>query len=136
MVEKHKNKKKKTKNKQKHKTKNKNKNKNHNTPTTPQPNNHTKTKTHTKTQNSDRTGESIVQLAQPASVEATVDVAWAQVRGRRSPMVGNLVVADLVLEPGVENNRELTAAITKRPKVRETNNSTRVIPDGRFFIRR
>jgi acyl-coenzyme A synthetase/AMP-(fatty) acid ligase len=40
------------------------------------------------------------------------DVAWAQVRGRRSPMVGNLVVADLVLAPGVENTRELSAAIT------------------------
>lgn len=40
------------------------------------------------------------------------DVAWAQVRGRKSPMVGNLVVGDLVLNPGVENTRELLAAIT------------------------
>lgn len=40
------------------------------------------------------------------------DVAWAQVRGRKSPMVGNLVVADLVLTPGVESSRDLLAAIT------------------------
>lgn len=40
------------------------------------------------------------------------DIAWAQVRGRRSPMVGNLVVADLVLEPGVEAGKELNAAVT------------------------
>lgn len=40
------------------------------------------------------------------------DVAWAQVRGRKSPMVGNLVVADLVLAEGVENGRETSAAIT------------------------
>lgn len=40
------------------------------------------------------------------------DVAWAQVRGRKSAMVGNLVVADLVLAPGVPNSREITAAIT------------------------
>ncbi|RZI85311.1 MAG: long-chain fatty acid--CoA ligase [Microbacterium sp.] len=40
------------------------------------------------------------------------DVAWAQVRGRKSPMVGNLVVADLVLVPGVEGTRDQLAAIT------------------------
>lgn len=40
------------------------------------------------------------------------DIAWAQVRGRKSPMVGNLVVADLVLNPGVEGSRDLLAAIT------------------------
>ncbi|MET3961443.1 acyl-coenzyme A synthetase/AMP-(fatty) acid ligase [Marmoricola sp. OAE513] len=39
------------------------------------------------------------------------DVAWAQVRGRKSPMVGNLVVADIVLADGVENTRELITAI-------------------------
>lgn len=45
-------------------------------------------------------------------LQAHPDVVWAQVRGRRSPMVGNLVVADLVLAEGVANNRETTAAIT------------------------
>lgn len=40
------------------------------------------------------------------------DVAWAQVRGRKSPMVGNLVVGDLVLKPEVENTRDRLAAIT------------------------
>lgn len=40
------------------------------------------------------------------------DVSWAQVRGRKSPMIGNLVVADLVLAPGVENTRELLDEIT------------------------
>jgi acyl-coenzyme A synthetase/AMP-(fatty) acid ligase len=28
------------------------------------------------------------------------DVAWARVRGRKSPLVGNLVVADVVLNSG------------------------------------
>lgn len=40
------------------------------------------------------------------------DIAWAQVRGRKSPMVGNLVVADLVLNPEVQNTRDLLASIT------------------------
>lgn len=40
------------------------------------------------------------------------DVAWAQVRGRKSPMVGNLVVADVVLSPGVENSRDVLTAIS------------------------
>lgn len=40
------------------------------------------------------------------------DIAWAQVRGRKSPMVGNLVVADLVLNPGVTNDKELQASVS------------------------
>lgn len=40
------------------------------------------------------------------------DVAWAQVRGRKSALVGSLVVAEIVLAPGVEDTRELTAALT------------------------
>ncbi|MFL6060895.1 MAG: AMP-binding protein [Marmoricola sp.] len=45
-------------------------------------------------------------------------IAWAAVRGRKSGVVGNLVVADVVLEPGVEDtpelNRELTAWCSAR----------------------
>ncbi|MCZ4498632.1 MAG: Acyl-CoA synthetase (AMP-forming)/AMP-acid ligase II-like protein [Marmoricola sp.] len=40
------------------------------------------------------------------------DVAWAAVRGRRSALVGSLVVAEIVLEPGAQDTRELTAALT------------------------
>jgi len=39
-------------------------------------------------------------------------VAWAQVRGRKSPLVGSLVVADVVLAPGVEETPELLAELT------------------------
>lgn len=45
-------------------------------------------------------------------LQAHPDIAWAAVRGRRSPLVGNLVVADVVLRPGVEESRELLAGIT------------------------
>lgn len=40
-------------------------------------------------------------------------VAWARVRGRRSPLVGSLVVADVVLAPGVEQSPELLAELTR-----------------------
>jgi acyl-coenzyme A synthetase/AMP-(fatty) acid ligase len=40
------------------------------------------------------------------------DVAWASVRGRKSALVGSLVVAEIVLAPGVEDSRELQAALT------------------------
>ncbi|MFL6160049.1 MAG: AMP-binding protein [Marmoricola sp.] len=40
-------------------------------------------------------------------------VAWARVRGRRSPLVGSLVVADVVLAPGFEQSPELLAELTK-----------------------
>lgn len=39
-------------------------------------------------------------------------IAWAQVRGRKSPLVGSLVVADVVLAPGVEQTKELLAELT------------------------
>lgn len=35
-------------------------------------------------------------------------VAWAAVRGRRAPLVGAVVVADVVLEPGIADAAELT----------------------------
>jgi len=40
------------------------------------------------------------------------DIAWASVRGRKSALVGSLVVAEVVLEPGLEESRELLAAVT------------------------
>lgn len=40
------------------------------------------------------------------------DVAWASVRGRKSALVGSLVVAEVVLEPGLTESRELLAALT------------------------
>ncbi|MFL6022503.1 MAG: AMP-binding protein [Marmoricola sp.] len=40
-------------------------------------------------------------------------VAWARVRGRRSPLVGSLVVADVVLAEGVEKGPELLAELTR-----------------------
>ena len=39
-------------------------------------------------------------------------VAWARVRGRKSPLVGSLVVADVVLAPGIEQSPELLAELT------------------------
>jgi acyl-coenzyme A synthetase/AMP-(fatty) acid ligase len=45
-------------------------------------------------------------------LSAHPDVAWAQVRGRKSALVGSLVVADIVLNPGLEDSRELQAALT------------------------
>ncbi len=47
-----------------------------------------------------------------AVLQSHPDIAWAAVRGRRSALVGNLVVADVVLEPGREESRELLAAVT------------------------
>lgn len=40
------------------------------------------------------------------------DVAWAAVRGRKSALVGSLVVAEIVLAPGQTESRELLAALT------------------------
>lgn len=40
------------------------------------------------------------------------DVAWASVRGRRSALVGSLVVAEVVLAPGLAESRELLASLT------------------------
>jgi len=45
-------------------------------------------------------------------------VAWARVRGRKSPLVGSLVVADVVLAPGVEEGPELLAELTAWCKAR------------------
>jgi acyl-coenzyme A synthetase/AMP-(fatty) acid ligase len=40
------------------------------------------------------------------------DVAWAAVRGRKSALVGSLVVAEVVLAPGIVDSRELQADLT------------------------
>ena len=40
------------------------------------------------------------------------DVAWAHVRGRRSPLVGSLVVAEVVLESGSTEAPDVLAALT------------------------
>ncbi|RNL81229.1 AMP-binding protein [Nocardioides marmorisolisilvae] len=40
-------------------------------------------------------------------------VAWARVRGRKSPLVGSLVVADVVLAEGFEQSPELLAELTR-----------------------
>ncbi|RNL62235.1 long-chain fatty acid--CoA ligase [Nocardioides marmoriginsengisoli] len=40
------------------------------------------------------------------------EIAWAAVRGRKSALVGNLVVAEVVLTPGATDSRELQAALT------------------------
>lgn len=40
------------------------------------------------------------------------DVAWASVRGRKSALVGSLVVAEVVLSPGLVESRDLLAALT------------------------
>jgi acyl-coenzyme A synthetase/AMP-(fatty) acid ligase len=40
------------------------------------------------------------------------DVAWAAVRGRRSALVGSLVVAEVVLAPGTEDSPALLAELT------------------------
>jgi acyl-coenzyme A synthetase/AMP-(fatty) acid ligase len=45
-------------------------------------------------------------------------VAWARVRGRKSPLVGSLVVADVVLVPGIEQSPELLADLTAWCKAR------------------
>jgi len=45
-------------------------------------------------------------------------VAWARVRGRKSPLVGSLVVADVVLAPGFEQSPELLADLTAWCKAR------------------
>jgi acyl-coenzyme A synthetase/AMP-(fatty) acid ligase len=41
------------------------------------------------------------------------DVAWAQVRGRRAPLVGTVVVADVVLTSGQTNDPETLTALTR-----------------------
>ncbi len=45
-------------------------------------------------------------------LQAHPDIAWASVRGRKSALVGSLVVADVVLEPGLEETPELVAGVT------------------------
>jgi len=40
-------------------------------------------------------------------------VSWAHVRGRNAPLVGRLVVADVVLTPGVEQGPELLAELVQ-----------------------
>ncbi len=40
------------------------------------------------------------------------DVAWAAVRGRKSALVGSLVVAEVVLRPGLVESRDQLAALT------------------------
>ena len=46
-------------------------------------------------------------------LQAHPDVAWAQVRGRKAPLVGRMVVADVVLSSG-----ETTAPEHRRGAVR------------------
>ncbi len=48
-----------------------------------------------------------------AVLQSHPDVAWAHVRGRKSPLVGSLVVADVVLTSGETTAPELLAAITR-----------------------
>ncbi|HET6152214.1 MAG TPA: class I adenylate-forming enzyme family protein [Marmoricola sp.] len=45
-------------------------------------------------------------------LQAHPAVAWAAVRGRKSALVGSLVVAEIVLAPGFSDTRELTAELT------------------------
>lgn len=48
-----------------------------------------------------------------AVLQSHPDVAWAHVRGRRSPLVGSLVVADVVLTSGETTAPETLAGITR-----------------------
>lgn len=45
-------------------------------------------------------------------LQAHPDVAWAHVRGRKAPIVGTLVVADIVLASGATDDPDTVAAIT------------------------
>ena len=47
-----------------------------------------------------------------AVLQSHPDVAWAHVRGRRSPLVGSLVVAEVVLESGATDAPDVLAALT------------------------
>lgn len=48
-----------------------------------------------------------------AVLQSHPDVAWAHVRGRKSPLVGNLVVADVVLTSGETTAPETLAGISR-----------------------
>jgi acyl-coenzyme A synthetase/AMP-(fatty) acid ligase len=48
-----------------------------------------------------------------AVLQSHPQVAWAHVRGRNAPLVGRLVVADVVLAPGAEPSPELLAELVQ-----------------------